>query len=143
MVNRKNIFFPLIVVLVLLSDQLFKSLVAGMKEPIHIAGEYLKITFAKNIGATFGLFKGEVWLFIVISILVISFIICYYENISLKHYPYAALILGGALSNLADRIRFGYVIDYINVKYWSVFNVADAALTIGALVLVYLIIREK
>ncbi|MEW6230066.1 MAG: signal peptidase II, partial [Bacillota bacterium] len=54
-----------------------------------------------------------------------------------------ALVLGGAIGNLIDRVRVGYVIDFIDLRFWPVFNLADAAITVGALVLVYGAVQRK
>ncbi len=54
-----------------------------------------------------------------------------------------SLILGGAIGNLIDRLRFGYVVDFIDLRFWPVFNVADSCITIGAAILFFAIIRSK
>ena len=85
-----------------------------------------------NYGASFSILQGYRWLFIIVAILVI-FLIFYYNE---KKYLLAfSFILGGTIGNLIDRVFLGYVIDFIDVKIIPIFNVADIANTVGAILL--------
>jgi|SRR3989338_7256471 len=110
------------------------------------------LTLVRNTGAAFGLFKDQAVIFILISVIAIIFIGFYL--IKRKVHPHTkgfgvgvnlplALILGGAIGNLIDRLRFGYVVDFIDLRFWPVFNVADSCITIGAVILFFVIIRGK
>ena len=87
------------------------------------------------MGAAFGLFKGQQLLFILVSLFVIILIFYHMK----KYESYAlGLILGGTIGNLIDRIFLGYVVDFINLKFWPVFNLADTATTIGLIWLIWI-----
>ena len=100
-----------------------------------------------NAGAAFSLLSQaggwQRWFFILLAITVCIAIVIWLRNLSPRRRWMAcclALILGGALGNLSDRIIFGYVIDFIDVYYhnlhWPAFNVADSAITLGAIMLI-------
>ncbi|MDP1729120.1 MAG: signal peptidase II [archaeon] len=85
-----------------------------------------------NYGASFSILQGYRWLFIIVAILVI-FLIFYYNE---KKYLLAfGFILGGTIGNLIDRVFLGYVIDFVDIKIIPIFNVADIANTVGAILL--------
>ena len=105
------------------------------------------LTLTHNAGAAFSLLSQaggwQRWLFILLAITVSIAIVIWLHNLSPRRRWMAcclALILGGALGNLSDRIIFGYVIDFIDIYYhnlhWPAFNVADSAITIGAFMLI-------
>lgn len=111
-----------------------------------------RLTLVRNTGAAFGLFRDQTVIFILISAIAIIFI-GFYLIKKRKTTPIAplenffltglSLILGGAIGNLIDRLRFGYVVDFIDLRFWPVFNVADSCITIGAAILFFVIIRSK
>lgn len=96
----------------------------------------------KNTGVVFGLFKGYNLLFIFLTIIVIVFISYYLQKKDIKKYEtiFLSLVLGGAIGNLIDRIIYRAVIDFIDIKIWPTFNIADACVTIGVagLIIYYL-----
>lgn len=99
----------------------------------------LSFDFTRNYGLAFGLSANR-WVIIVISVLLMGFLLWFaraeWKNAH-RLAAVAALLMGvGALSNLMDRIRYGYVVDWISVQYWSVFNLADVWITLGALLIV-------
>ena len=105
---------------------------------------FLNLVYTKNAGAAFGLFSESpsAWrtvLLIVVSSLLLAMVIgVVWRNQQLRRVAGVglALILGGALSNLFDRIRFGRVVDFVDVYYrgyhWYTFNLADASIVVGA-----------
>ena len=104
------------------------------------------LTLVLNKGAAFGLLKDQKMLFVALSVLVIIFII--YYTLSKKTTDRAALIalglvLGGAVGNLIDRVRLGYVIDFLDLGIWPVFNIADSCITIGAAILILKMFLRK
>lgn len=101
------------------------------------------LTLVRNTGAAFGLFRDQTIIFILISAAAIIFITFYLVKKQVRYYLPMALILGGAVGNLIDRLRFGHVIDFIDLHFWPVFNVADSCITIGAVILFFVIIRGK
>ena len=95
----------------------------------------------KNYGAAFGILQGKTIFFVIISIIVIVLAILQLR----KKTPPAPLILiiSGAIGNLIDRILFGYVRDFIDLRFWPSFNIADSLLTIGLLWMIFLLIFKK
>ena len=138
-----------IIVLAILSlDQLTKFLVTknllyNQSVPV-IKGIFL-ITLIHNRGAAFGILKNQISLFILTAIFAIVLIyLNLKENRHKKFYSISlSLILAGALGNLVDRIFLGYVIDFLDFRIWPVFNVADSAITIGAILLGWSICIQK
>ena len=120
----------------------FFTSILSLRESLPIIRDYFHMTLVHNTGIAFGLFKNQGIVFIiipVIAIILLAYNIYYYknndENLSRLYIVAFSLILGGAIGNLIDRILFGYVIDFIDLKVWPVFNLADSAITIGALVI--------
>jgi signal peptidase II len=138
-----------IIVLATLSlDQLIKFLITKnlfQNQSIPIIKGIFHITLVHNRGAAFGILKNQIPLFIITSLFAI--ILIYFnlkENRQSKSYSIAlSLILAGALGNLVDRLFFGYVIDFLDFRIWPVFNVADSAITIGAILLGWSILFKK
>ncbi|MBI2106721.1 signal peptidase II [Candidatus Woesearchaeota archaeon] len=99
------------------------------------------LTSTVNTGAAFSLFQGQRYVLIAISIIVIFFILKYYKE---KNYQFPlTLILAGTIGNLIDRIFLGHVRDFIDLKFWPVFNIADTCVVIGTLLLAYKMWKEK
>lgn len=140
------IFTPL---LIILFDQALKFaslrfLVEG--DSIPVIKNIFHITLVLNTGAAFGLLKNQTILFIALSIIAISLIVFYLPRLNKEKIlsrVALALVLGGAASNLIDRLRFGYVIDYLDFRVWPVFNVADSAITLGAILLLFECFKKK
>jgi signal peptidase II len=105
------------------------------------------LTYVRNPGVAFGLFPGQRLILVFIGIAVCAAVIYFYmkgdrEDILFK--VYLAVILGGSLGNLFNRIFSGYVIDYLDFRVFPVFNFADIAINIGVfLVILDLAIRRK
>ena len=94
----------------------------------------LHLTHVQNTGAAFGIFQGYPQAFAVLAAVVAVWVVVELTRKRPRAWPADTgllLILGGSLGNLIDRIRFGYVIDFIDVRVWPVFNLADSAITIG------------
>ena len=93
------------------------------------------LTTTVNTGAAFSLFQGQRIFLIIISIIVIVVTLVYYKN---KEYKLPlVLILAGTIGNLIDRIFLGHVRDFIDLKFWPVFNIADTSIVIGVFLLLY------
>lgn len=128
------------VILALVADQWTKWWFVGHKaDVITLVKNVLTFEFVRNTGLAFGI-GGNRWVIIVISILLLGFLLWFaHTEWNNDHHlaAWASLLMGvGALSNLVDRIRYGYVVDWIDVHYWSVFNLADTWITLGALLIV-------
>ncbi len=138
---RKKTVYALISLGVLGVDRVLKFLVISYIPPasgVQVL-PFFRITRVYNTGMAFGLFPGFNTLLIWINILLASVIGCLVFGRKVHHgsaEPAAfSLILGGAVSNIWDRIFYGGVIDYIDTGFWPVFNAADAAITAGALII--------
>lgn len=138
----------IIVILILSLDQFTKFLVnnkLSLYQTIPVIKEVFYISLVHNRGAAFGLFKNQAYLFILTALFAI--ILIYFSlKESRKVSLYSAslgFILAGTIGNLIDRLRFGYVIDFLDFRIWPVFNIADSAITIGAIVLGWCIIFKK
>ena len=116
--------------------RLVAALTPGQSLPV--LPPLLHLTYVQNTGAAFGMLRGRQALFMVLSVAVIAWIAR--EMLLRRHRPTVlwgcALVLGGAAGNLVDRARLGYVIDFLQLPLWPVFNVADSAITIGVALLV-------
>jgi signal peptidase II len=127
--------------LVLWADQWTKSWAEDAlmgRPPVNVIGELVRLTYTRNSGVAFGLGAGlrfPFYLFSVAAVGVILYMFARHRTHSLVRQLALALILGGALGNLVDRLSTGEVVDFILVGwrqwYWPVFNVADSAVSIG------------
>ncbi len=130
-------------------DRLAKSLVLlklSSGQTIAVLPSIFHITAVFNKAAAFGLFGDQRPFFIGISLFAVVLIFVYsfkYKGISAMLAVSLGLILGGALGNLADRIRLGYVIDFLDFRIWPVFNIADSCITIGGLLLGWKILNSR
>lgn len=135
-----------IVAFVVFLDQLTKYLAVKYLMLIGsypVIKNFFHLTYVENKGAAFGMLQNKTLFFIVITVIVGAVLI--YSMIKLPGnsvYNYTlAMILGGAIGNLIDRVRLGYVVDFIDFKFFpAVFNVADSFIVIGAIILGYLMI---
>ena len=103
------------------------------------------IHFTKNYGAGFGILQGQTSILIFIAVFVVGLILFYYDRIPEKPFIVVsvALILGGVVGNLIDRIVLGYVTDFVRFWIWPSFNIADVAASLGVLgLIVYLLKKE-
>ena len=106
----------------------------------------LYLTYVQNYHGAFGLFGTHpLLLTAAASAVLVSFYLWYRkEGAATQVHIAFALIFGGAVGNIIDRLRFGYVHDFIDFRVWPVFNVADSAITIGVgLLLLQMLVREK
>lgn len=99
----------------------------------------LKFIFVRNTGSAFGLFEGQSSILTVLTFVAIGFLGAFFYR-NARQDPVVSLavglLIGGAIGNLIDRIRLGYVIDWIKVPHWPTFNIADSAITVGVIVLI-------
>jgi signal peptidase II len=118
-------------------------------ESISVLGDFIRLTLVHNTGAAFGLFPGSRVPFIVVSVVAIAVVLYLFFRETYRSVANRILlgcILGGAIGNLIDRVRLGYVVDFIDVGFgtarWPVFNAADSAVTIGVLLLAWNLARS-
>jgi signal peptidase II len=145
--RRRRLIYCLL--LTLFTDQTLKFLILKLLEEgnsIPIVRNVLHLTLVYNTGAVFGFFKGMNFFLLFSSVFLLFLLLCFYpklENQYPKLHIHAGLISGGALGNMIDRLRFGYVIDFIDFRVWPVFNAADAAITIGTGLVIISLWRKK
>jgi signal peptidase II len=124
---------------IVVADQATKSLVAAaypIGSSTEILGTFVRIVPGANSGAIFGLFRDQSWLFGLLSVVVLALIVWYHARSAdggMVISVALGLLMGGAVGNLIDRFRLGYVLDYVDVGIgplrWFTFNVADAAIS--------------
>ena len=141
-----------IAIAVLIADQLSKFLTLkyfSLGESLPIIPNVFHLSYVCNKGLAFGLFSGRnlehLWIFYVCLIIII-FVHLFYRKLfpgKKSTQVLLALILGGAVGNLIDRIRFGCVIDFLDFRIWPVFNLADSAITIGTLLLIVQMFKQR
>ncbi len=145
---KRKIFIIALITFVI--DQIIKSLSLVYLINIPIIPNILSLTYAKNYGIAFSMLKEKRIIIIAISILLISFLIYVLKKdyISKNKDTWLVniafgILFGGILGNLFDRIVRGFVIDYINVSFFSIFNLADIAITFGVVLLIIGNIKES
>jgi signal peptidase II len=123
---------------------LLPRIVAG-EGPIEILGSWLRLTYAENTGAAFSMGTGLTWIFTLIACVVAVVIIRVATKLTNIWWALAlGGLLGGAVGNLTDRIfrapgvGRGFVVDFIQVPYWPIFNIADSAVVVSAIAMVFL-----
>lgn len=138
----------LIIILIIAVDQVTKYLATTYLRPIgsiDIVKNIFSLTYVENRGAAFGILQNQRWFFIILTIAIclgmIYFLITQ-SNTSLFLRISLAMILGGAIGNLIDRIRLGYVVDMLHFTLidFPVFNVADCFVVVGTILLAYYIL---
>lgn len=127
--------------IVLILDRIIKMLVQGLlsSDRLYVIKNFFYLVFVKNIGAAFSILEGKSLLLILIGVIALGFIYWYVKNNRPTNIGYA-LLFGGILGNLIDRIIFGYVIDFIGFEIGSyefpIFNIADIAIVLGAIFII-------
>ncbi|MCL5981756.1 MAG: signal peptidase II [Firmicutes bacterium] len=139
--------FYLFVFLVLLADQLTKLLVVRsmtLEQSIPVIESVFHLTYVHNPGGAFGILAYHTWFFVVVTLVVavmILFLLRQFQPMSYWLTLALALQLGGALGNLVDRIRQSYVIDFLDFRFWPVFNLADTSIVVGIFLLLWQLVR--
>lgn len=137
----------IIAILVIAADFYTKYLVytrMALHETIELPVKFIQLTYVQNFGGAFGIFQHQKLFFIAAAFVAVTCVLYFFEDIKelgKLSFLSASLIFGGAIGNLIDRIRFGYVVDFLDLRWWPVFNVADIALTIGVALLFIEVIR--
>lgn len=128
-----------IAILVVAADQLVKALARQISETLVLIPGVLAFTYAENTGMAFSLFSGRPWLLGLLSaaVIVVGWLILRRFRLGALPSVAAMLMLGGAVGNMIDRLLAGYVVDMFEVLLFrfAIFNVADAALTAGCLLM--------
>ena len=138
-----------IVIGAVVADQVTKHVVAAnlsLGEALHVVGSF-SIRHVQNSGIAFGLFSNATAAVIVVTAIAVAWMLVYFGRSGARHpvLPVAlGLVIGGSVSNLADRVRLGYVTDFLDFRYWPAFNLADSFIVIGvAILLAALVLAER
>ncbi|WP_026685104.1 signal peptidase II [Heyndrickxia coagulans] len=146
------IFYYVVALIVIILDQLAKWLVLkgmALGESIEVIPGFFFLTSTRNTGAAFSILEGQMWLFYLITLIVIAGILYYIHKYAKDRALVGislGLILGGAIGNFIDRLFRGEVVDFVHLRFGSydfaIFNVADASLTIGVVLLLISMLLE-
>jgi signal peptidase II len=118
------------------ADQLTKVIVSGrldLGDAVEVVGPFT-IHHVRNTGIAFGLFSDSTSVVIALTAVAIGALLVFFARSGARHplLPVAVgLVLGGSASNLADRLRLGYVTDFLDLDYWPAFNLADTFIVVG------------
>ncbi|KIL47645.1 signal peptidase II [Jeotgalibacillus campisalis] len=142
--------YYLMALFIIVFDQLTKYLVVRnmeLGESIHVIDNFFYITSHRNTGAAWGMLEGQMWLFYIVTIVVIIGLLFYFHRHAKGNHLFSLslmVLLGGAIGNFIDRIIRQEVVDFIQFTFFNfIFNIADAALTLGvALLFIQMILEE-
>jgi signal peptidase II len=149
----KAVILLLTALTILVADQLTKALVVAnlaIGEKARVLGDLVQVWHAQNRGAAFSLFQGGTVFFLIVSVLSIG-MVAYFHRSLRDRTPWLhvvlGIVLGGTLGNFIDRLRQGYVTDWLSIGIgdtrWPTFNVADSSVVIGiGILVVYLFLTS-
>jgi signal peptidase II len=129
-----------VVLAAVVADQLTKQLVSSqlaLDDEVHIAGP-VSIHHVQNSGIAFGLFANATPIVTVLTAVAVGWMLYFFARSGARHpvLPVAlGLLIGGSASNLIDRVRLGHVTDFIDVRFWPAFNLADSFIVSGVVIL--------
>ena len=131
--------------LVIIIDQATKYWIQSRMaygESAPVIREVFHITYILNPGAAFGILENKTWFFIAVALILLVGVAYLYPRLP-ANQPIvklgAGLLVGGAIGNLIDRVRIGYVIDFFDFRIWPIFNVADICIVCGVACLAYVL----
>ena len=137
---------------ILVADQVSKGLVTAnlaLGERVRVLGDLVQVVHAQNRGAAFSLFQGGSLLFIAVSIASLAMVAYFHRTLRRRAgwvHIVLGVVLGGTLGNFVDRLRLGYVTDWLSVGFgdlrWPTFNVADSSIVVGLITLVVYLWRS-
>lgn len=150
---RHWLYLGAVVALAIAVDQATKAYVVAHLArgeswmPVEFIAQFFRITHIRNSGAAFGMFPGRGQVFLVIAAVIVLVILYFYHQLPRGEWlvrTALGLQLGGALGNVIDRVRLDYaVIDFLHVRYFPVFNVADICIVLGVALLAFAMLREE
>ncbi|HBD63694.1 MAG TPA: signal peptidase II [Clostridiales bacterium] len=135
-------------------DQLTKKWAVGVLKDgssIKVIGDFLRFTYAENRGAAFSILQDQRFFFIITTVVMLTVMAYIYfktKNITKLSKLSIAMIAGGAIGNFLDRLRLGYVVDFIDVRFGSfynfpIFNIADSFVVCGTILMIFLILFNR
>ena len=151
--KKKYLILIVVAPVVFLIDQLSKFFISSYfvpHRPVSVLKDFFHINYVRNAGAAFGLFQGQSELLTVVALVGVA-VLLLYAFLAHHRFPFTnsvfikialGLILGGTVGNLIDRLRFGYITDFVDVSIWPAFNGADSAIVIGIILFVYSLLTQ-
>ena len=131
------------------ADQLTKAIVTSrldLYDEVHVVGPF-SIHHVTNSGIAFGLFASATSIVILLTSLAVAWMLYFFARSGSRHpiLPVAlGLVMGGSVSNLVDRVRLGHVTDFLDLRYWPAFNLADTFIVVGvAALLLALVVSDR
>lgn len=140
--------FWMSLITVVIIDQLSKWWIMGhfmLGQSKPLVDDLMWLTYVNNHGAAFGILNGKSWFFLAVAGVTILAAIAFHFMFkpSARLQFYLGVVAGGALGNVIDRVRFHHVIDFFDLRWWPVFNVADIAIVCGGILLVLYLLRYE
>jgi signal peptidase II len=138
--RRQWIGLAIVAVAAVAADQITKHVVASsiaLDSAVKVVGPF-SIRHVQNSGIAFGLFSSATVIVIVLTTVAVAWMLVFFARSGARHpaLPVAlGLLIGGSVSNLVDRVRLGYVTDFLDLRWWPAFNLADASIVVGVTVL--------
>jgi len=129
----------------IVADQVTKYLVTSrlsLDQSVTVAGP-LSIHHVQNSGIAFGLFPDSTAAVVAVTSAAVVWMVVFFARSGSRHPVFPAalgLLLGGSVSNLADRVRLGHVTDFVDLKYWPAFNLADSFIVVGVAILLFAVV---
>jgi signal peptidase II len=142
----KAVVLLLTALTLLVADQVTKALVVAdlaIGQRVAVIGDVVQVWHVQNRGAAFSLFQGGTIVFLVVSLLSVGMVVYFHRDLRNRSpwlHVVLGMVLGGTLGNFVDRLRQGYVTDWLSVGLrdtrWPTFNIADASVVVGIGILV-------
>ena len=138
-----------LVFLVILLDQISKAFALrylSTSPSIPVIENIFHLTFVRNTGIAFGLLQNNEFILTVsifVCVVLLLLISLRLRNAKSGYQWAYGLVMGGALSNFIDRLRLGYVLDFLDFQIWPVFNIADSCITVGMIILMLFTVSEQ
>jgi len=141
------LIYTILTIFIIAIDQYTKYLAVTYLQgnPKQVIQGVFELSYVQNTGAAFGIMQNFKTIFLVLTPIILALLLGY-VILNKKSKAYAiplVLIVGGAIGNYIDRIRLGYVVDFLNFIVWPVFNLADTSIVIGAAILAVILIKEE
>lgn len=148
--RKKHIWCAVMIILIVVFDQITKNLAFSFLkggEPVIFIKNVVQFHYAENTGMAFSMFSGARWIFVALTFVVCFGVLWYMFSDRCKSlwlYWSLGVVVAGGLGNLIDRALYGFVIDFIEPVFidFAVFNIADCAVTLGAVVLIAYLIAD-
>ncbi len=145
--GRTTLRTVLVAVIVVVADQVAKAIVRNQIDPFDEVKvlPFFKLINTRNSGVAFSMFSGGGPLVVLVGLIALGALVYFYVSHIHRRLVWlpTGMLLGGAAGNLIDRAREGAVTDFAKLPHWPAFNLADAAITLGVLTLIYVLERVR